>query len=229
MIVEVPNKNIIIKGVKVDNDKLIDVPKPLPGWNYFMYVVGGPGSGKTTMIINLLKKYYKKKYDRVYLFTGSLGTLPEKFLNKFNENRIYTDLDDLQNIINEIKENKDKPKILMVFDDMVRQINENKNIFIELGYNRRHIGGGVSLMMITQKLNKIDLSIRTAADAIFYFNLGNKRENNSLYNDYITNMDETKFNEIIEYIRKNGGSHPFLYIDKKNFNYYKNFNKLLIE
>ena len=53
-------------GVKVDNDTPLDVRKPLPSWNFASLVAGVPGSGKTSLIINLVKKYYKKKFNTIH-------------------------------------------------------------------------------------------------------------------------------------------------------------------
>lgn len=230
MILEIKNDNIKISKVKVANDEPLEgVPKPLPTWNYFSLLVGGPGSGKTTLMISLIKKYYKKKYDHIYLFSGSLQTLPDNFISKLNPDRIFSNLDNLKDIIEQLKNDIEKPKVLMVFDDLVKPIEDNKKIIMDLAYNRRHIGGGISLLVITQKLNKIPLMIRTAVDTIYFFNLNNKREINSLFDDYIENLDENEFNSIIKHINNQSDSHRLLFIDKKNGFYYNKFNKLVIE
>ena len=55
------------------------IPDPLPqNLNHFMLIVGKPGSSKTTLLLNLIckrGKMYNKKFDRIYLFSPSLGTL----------------------------------------------------------------------------------------------------------------------------------------------------------
>ena len=57
------------------------IPNPLPqNLNHFMMIVGKPGSSKTTLIMNMIckrGKMYNKKYDRIYLFSPSLGTIED--------------------------------------------------------------------------------------------------------------------------------------------------------
>ena len=57
------------------------VPQPLPqNLNHFMLIVGKPGSSKTTLLLNLIckrGKMYNKKFDKVYLFSPSLGTIDD--------------------------------------------------------------------------------------------------------------------------------------------------------
>lgn len=213
-------------GVKVDNDTPLDVRKPLPSWNFASLVAGVPGSGKTSLIINLVKKYYKKKFDRVYLFSGSLQTLPDTFLDKLNEERIHTSLEPLEGIVKELKEDEEKPKTLIIIDDLVKDVIEYNKEVMNLLYNRRHIAGGCCVFLITQKLTKIPLGIRAGFDSVYFFSLNNKKELNSLYDDFITDLDRKEFDEMIKYIMDSKVKHPFLFIDKKNGDYYLKFNRL---
>ena len=52
------------------------IPKPLPQiLNFFMLVCGRPGSGKTSLILNLIckrGKMFNKKFDKVFVFSPSL-------------------------------------------------------------------------------------------------------------------------------------------------------------
>jgi hypothetical protein len=57
------------------------IPKPLPqNLNHFLLIVGKPGSSKTTLILNLIAKRgknFNKRFDRVYLWSPSLGTIDD--------------------------------------------------------------------------------------------------------------------------------------------------------
>lgn len=229
-ILEIVNKKAPkVKGVKVSNDEpLPNIREPLPDWNYCSLVIGQPGSGKTSLILNLLSKYYKKKYDRIYLFSGSLQTLPEKFIEKLNEERIFTSLDDLEGVIQDLKEAEDKPKVLILIDDLLKEIGENHKIIAGLLWNRRHIAGGVGLYIIGQKFNAVPTTIRSAIDTIYFFSMNNKKETNALFEDYINDLDRKEFDEMVKYCLENGRKHSFLFIDKRNGKYYLNFNELKI-
>jgi hypothetical protein len=224
-IIEIQNPNAPrVGGVKVANDEPLDVKKPLPSWNYASLVVGGPATGKTSLIINLVRKYYKKRYNRVYLFSGSLQTLPDTFIEKLNEERIFSSLENLEEVVKDIKESDDKT--LIIIDDLVKDVIEYHKEVMNLLYNRRHLGNGCSVFLITQKLTKIPLSIRAGFDTVYFFSLNNKKELNSLYDDFITDLDRKEFDELIKYIMDSKTKHPFLFIDKRNGAYYLKFNKL---
>ena len=61
----------IIKEILLLSESIINerIPKPLPqSQNWFMLICGRPGSGKTTLILNLVAKNgknYNKKYSLV--------------------------------------------------------------------------------------------------------------------------------------------------------------------
>jgi len=216
------NKNIELKGFNVDLDKKLDVIKPLPNWNHAALFVGTAGSGKTSLYSSLLLKYYKKQYTYIFYFNGSLQTAPNQLIKKLHPDRVFNDLSELDNIIDFCKEEPEK--CLFIIDDLVYQIKQYEKSLMRLLMNRRHIGA--SIWLITQKCNTIPLSIRSQFDIIYFFSLSNKRELNTLFTDFITDLDKDEFDEIIKYT--NDEAHMFLFIDKKNNAYYKRFNKLEI-
>ena len=85
------NDKIKLSGLPVSGDKLLEgIPDGLPREpSMRMLIIGAPGSGKTSLMVSLLSKYYKKKFDRIYLISGSKQTLPDTFLSKLNESRVY--------------------------------------------------------------------------------------------------------------------------------------------
>ena len=73
------DSNIHLSKFKFNCDEVDpSVPKPLPqNLNHFLLIVGKPGSSKTTLLLNMIckrGKMYNKKFDRVYLFSPSLGS-----------------------------------------------------------------------------------------------------------------------------------------------------------
>lgn len=226
LIEEIKNNSIKIKGIKVANDLPIEVEKPLPSHNHFSLFVGLPGSGKTTLVLNLLTRYYKKSFDRIYFFSGSLHTLPDKFVAKLHSDRVFTDLDNLESIMAECQENDHK--CLFVFDDLVKEVKEKDKLIMKLSMNRRHIGKGVSIWMITQKLKNIPLTIRSQIDSVYFFyaSAKNKKEVESLFDDYITELDRDEYLQLLKYVFKGDDKNMFLYMDKKNGKFFKRFNEL---
>lgn len=232
IIKEYHNDKIKLQGVKVSSDEIDkQIIKPLPGSYapsaFFCPIIGGPNSGKTSLLINMLTKYYKGVYDMIYFFSGSLQTINDKFIDKLHPERIYHNLEELPDVIEELKGSDNKA--LIIIDDLVKDLNnkEYKPVLTEMILNRRHIGGSVSVFMVSQKLNMIPLFLRTSASAVIYFNGKNKRENTSLYEDYITDLSPEEFDDILKYVFDE--PYSFLYIDKPNGRYFKKFNKLEIE
>jgi GTPase SAR1 family protein len=164
----IPNKeNVNIKPVVMACDSVKDMehtpPNPLPIKNFFMYLCGGVGSGKSTLFYNLthskhekvkkkdLTKNYKYKkpqfyydvFDKVYLFSCSLATMDMKKI-KIPEEQIYGDYEGelLQSIIEYEKESGENPNTLFIFDDCIKSIarknSTNQDILHKLILNRRH-------------------------------------------------------------------------------------------
>lgn len=228
-ITEIQNNKISLKGVKNPNDEKLDVETCLASHNHFSLFIGQAGSGKTSLVINLLSskkfKSYRKCFDSIYFFSGSLNTLPDKFLSLLHPDRIFTDLENLEEIMNNVE-----GKCLFIIDDLVKEIKEYEEVLKKLIYNRRHIGGGSSVWMISQKITVIPLSIRSQADVIYFFSMSarNKKEVEALFNDFITDLEKDEFNQLVRYVFKDSEPHDFLYINKRENKYHKNFNELQI-
>jgi hypothetical protein len=229
---EIKNNTIVLKGAKNPNDSLLDVVSPLPNWNSFaMCLIGGPGSGKSSLVMRLLTKYYKKRFNSIYFFSGSLNTLPDEFLDKLDPNKVFGNLNKLPKIIDIINSTNDKT--LIVIDDLVADIQDKqkKNNIMNLIYNRRHIGGGVSIMLISQKLRAIDLKIRTGLDTCIFFSLNNKRELEAAYEDFVEDLTPDEWFALVKYVKNKNkvADHPFIFMDKRNGKYYNKFNLLTIK
>jgi hypothetical protein len=222
---EKQNNNIKIKVYKNKNDEKMDVTYPLPNTNSCVLFVGPPSSGKTNLMINLLD-YYHGIFDYIYFFSPSINTLPKSFINKLCDDRIYDNIRELGGIIDELMKTNDK-KTLFIFDDMMKYMKDNKTM-IDLVQNRRHISGGATIWILTQKLRSVDLQIRTGISHIIFFKMSYliKTETDALYDGFISGINKNEFNNLLSYVFNNEVKHTFLYIDVTNNKYYKNFNEL---
>ena len=237
-ITETPNtkaKLDIRKMAMSCDDNGHEVPAPLQKGNFFYIVVGQPSSGKTNLWLNFIKKrkcFYHKQFHKIYIFSNSLHTIKEK-INLPKEQLVHGfDLERLTEIITEEQqqaEEEDANKCLIIFDDIVAQITKNLPPMLKLLYNRRHIGGGISILLTTQKFTKIPLELRTVATGVFFFHTKNKTEIETLFDEY-GNMKKINFYKLLEYVFEK--PHNFLYlnllepVDKM---YYKNFNLLTLD
>lgn len=226
-ITEVVNKHYDkIKPIRMSNDSKIEgIHPPLPNsYNFFMLLIGKPGSGKSTFWLNLLMKNkrkdnYYKKFDSVYIFSKSLNTITTKI--HLDEDHIFNSLDGLEDLIEDIKETDDKT--LIIIDDCVADI-KDVDWFMRLIFNRRHIGGGISLIITSQVYNRIQLAVRKCASDLILFNTANKKELNAIFEEYC-NVSKEDFNAIIKHSFA-GSSHDFVVIKTETGQFYHNFNLL---
>lgn len=227
------NTDIKLRGYKNPNDLPLDVHPDLPGGKmgtFSAIFCGLPGSGKTSLYTNLmLHSYgYKKKFHMIYMFNASVHTMPEKFVERLDPSRVYTDLSELDDVLSECLSDENKEyKKLIIIDDLVNDINNKKYIatFKKMLFNRRHYN--ISIILVTQKLVAIPLFMRNAISHVFFWSFSNKKELQALYDDYIINLDNDEFHELIKYCSSE--PHNFLYINVYDGIFYKNFNKLTFE
>ena len=212
------------------------IPKPLPNiLNFFMLVCGRPGSGKTSLILNLIckrGKMYNKKFDKVFVFSPSLMTMKDEPFGELPEEQVHTDLtlENFQTALDSIADTGEK--ILFILDDVVNDMKKTMAIQTLLSkalMNRRHLagaGGSTSFIITTQVYNKIPAPIRKTASHIILYHTRNKKEIETIYDELIV-LPKEDFFEILKYCFDK--RHNFIYIDiNKSYDkmFHKCFNQL---
>jgi hypothetical protein len=225
-ITEYKNKKLKIDPVKMKNDAVIkDIEPPLPNnYGFMMAIIGRPNAGKTNLWLNLINKKghaFWKKFDKIFIFSGSFKTIGQKINLPDDRLKDGLDFDELEQVISEVDKTEDK--VLFIFDDVVASLKKNIQIFLKLVYNRRHIGGSCSIMLISQVLNKVPLEIRKVFQTIVLFSTSNKKELDSIYDD-VSQLPRDEFDQLVRHCFK--GSHDFIVFDVTNNEYYHNFNRL---
>ena len=130
-------------------------------WPFRMLIIGPSGSGKTNTLLPLINNLHP--IDKIYLYAKDIHEPKYEYLiNKREQAGIKNlndphafieysdDMNDVLDDINDYNKNRDK-KVLIVFDDMIADIEYNKNfkrIIKELFYRARKIN--VSIVFITQ-------------------------------------------------------------------------------
>ena len=230
--------NIYLSKFKFNCDEVDkSVPKPLPqNLNHFMMIVGKPGSSKTTLILNLIckrGKMYNKKFDRIYLFSPSLGTIDDCPFEELPEDQRYEELsyDILSGVLDEIKECGEK--VLFIMDDVVNDMKKEfhlEKLLCKVLMNRRHqcgAGGSLSVWITTQVYNKVPAPVRKCASQLVMYETKNRMELDSLFNEVIVGLKKEEWYQLLKYVWDK--KFNFLFIDStKSFNqmYHKNFNNL---
>ena len=106
-------------------------------WPFCMLIIGPSGSGKTNTLLHLINNL--DPIDKIYLYAKDIHEPKyEDLINKREQAGIkhlddpkafieYSDdMDDVLDDINNYNKNRDK-KVLIVFDDMIADIEYNKN------------------------------------------------------------------------------------------------------
>ena len=130
-------------------------------WPFRMLIMGPSGSGKTNTLLHLINDLHP--IDKIYLYAKDIHEPKYEYLinkreqagiKKLDDPKAFIeyseDMDDVLDDINNYNKNRDK-KVLLVFDDMIVDIEYNKNfkrIIKELFHRARKIN--VSIVFITQ-------------------------------------------------------------------------------
>jgi energy-coupling factor transporter ATP-binding protein EcfA2 len=184
------------KTVNYDN---ID---PLQKDNHNIWlIVGKKGSGKSTFVLNLLRKkeMYRRHFNNIFLVSPT-AQRDDKFQKLCDELKQTNNCFDecTPDILNDIRErietfndeflqdekNKKKgkkPHNLLILDDCISDLNkgsEIKNIINKMVMNSRHLK--LSIWIISQKYKLISTAIRANADLITFFKNENDIEKKAL-------------------------------------------------
>ena len=97
-------------------------------WPFRMLIIGPSGSGKTNTLLHLINNLHP--IDKIYLYAKDIHEPKYEYLiNKREQAGIKNlnyDMNDVLDDINNYNKNRDK-KVLIVFDDMIADIEYNKN------------------------------------------------------------------------------------------------------
>lgn len=216
-----------IKMTCAEND--LRVPPPLQQGCFFYIVVGMPGSGKSNLVYSLITKKgfaYNKQFEYVVIFSASLHTLDKKLglpedqlIGGFNEYKLQEVLDHI---------NEEKLRALLIFDDVVASIKKGQEAFQRLVWNRRHQGKGVSIMLVSQRMNAIPLELRAACTGVFFFASKNMTELEILRKEFV-GLPRDEFLEILRHVFQK--KYDFLYLNLlmgEEEMVHRNFNLLRI-
>jgi len=249
-------KNKILHSIPVMTQKIDstdDLPyiptDPLPkSKSNAFYIVGHAGSGKSSLMMALLTsrptkknkdkpRFFYRWYDRIYLISPSNSTLDLDKL-KLNENRIYDKYtDELMTEIIETEKEGDNLNNLVLLDDSIRDITKSK-IMNKLILNRRHAThnkskentSGLSVWILSQKYNMLQLSFRSNMSDIILFKTENRKELNAIKDELMSDLTPEEQNAVLKEVWSK--KYGFLYIkanNPKKDRYYSKFDKIVFD
>ena len=175
-----------------------------------MLIIGPSGSGKTNTLLHLINNLHP--IDKIYLYAKDLSEPKYEYLiNKIEQAGIKNlndpkafieysnDMDDVLDDINNYDKNRDK-KVLIVFDDMIDDIEYNKNlkrIIKELFYRALKIN--ISIVFITQSYFRALKDARLNSTHYILMKIGNKKEFKSIAEEKSGHLDYQGFLKMYNY------------------------------
>ena len=189
---------------------------------YRILIIGSSGSRKTNALLNLrrnqldidkiylyAKDLYEKKYQLLINKRESTG------LSHFNDPKAFTEYsNDMQDVYRNIEEYNigKKRKILIVFDDMIADIINNRKLnpeVTELFIRGRKLN--ISLVFITQSYFKVPKDVTLNSTHFFIMKIRNKKELQQIALNHSSDIDFKDF--ITIYKKCTAKQHQFLVND----------------
>ncbi len=179
------------------------------------------GVGKTNLLINLLDRprFYKNKFDKVVLFSNtyytdniwkSCKTIQEENVNIHYDDAILQGLVDEQE---ELKQAGEPQNMLIIFDDIIQQINKTSSLINTLIMRNRHYY--ITIWITTQKYSRVSLSIRNNIAYYVLFGIKNKKEKKFITEELADQVNEEDFTKLWEY-SLDGKNYNFMVISVKD-------------
>ena len=179
----------------------------IPDHPYRILIVGGSGSVKANALLNLINNqpdtdkmylYAKDPYEAKYQYL--INKREKVGLDNFKDLRAFieysNDMQDVSNAIENYNPNK-KRKILIVFDDMIAHMINNKKLnpaVTELLIRDRKLY--ISIVFITQSYFKVTKDVRLNSTHFFIMKIPNKRELQQIALNHSSDIDFKDFRNI---------------------------------
>ena len=178
----------------------------IPDHPYRILIIGGSGSGKPNVLLNLIEN--QPDIDKIYLYAKDPYEAKYQYLinkrqgigiNHFNDPKAFEYSDDMSGVyksINYYNRNKEN-KILIVFDNMIAGITKNKkldSIVTELFIRGKKIV--ISLVFITQSYFKVPKDVRLNTTHFFIAKIPNKRELRQIAINHLSDISTKDFGNI---------------------------------
>ena len=228
--------------IKSEDNQVNQTTKPFPPspQPFVALFIGRKGSGKTTIIKNLLDsdQGFKKRFHNIYLISKTaehddkLKRLVEeldedgKFYNTCNDGIVEEVLDKIKKFNKEYttKHKKKKPENLVLFDDCLDSLPlsvEKNSAINKLIVGHRHYK--TSIIISVQKWSAVNRLIRNNADCVSYFTNQNDKENKSFQEEYGISDELLNF--------ATSEPHSFLhltFLNNAQKTYFKRFDRIII-
>lgn len=192
-------------------------------------ICGRQGSGKTNLLVNIMKKIYKKKFSKIYVFMpeSSRNSMKDKTFDKLPPEQLFEELtyENLSNLHEAIKRDALVGiKTLIIYDDVQRSLKDYHTLakLQEMIANQRHIK--LVNIILVQNFTKVALCIREIINNVIFFKM-DKIQTEKIFIDMVE-MHKDKFNEIRDIVFD--APYEWCMISKTNQRIYKGFDEIII-
>ena len=182
----------------------------IPDHPYRILIIGGSGSGKTNALLNLINN--QPDIDKIYLYAKDPYEVKYQYLinkrekvgqNHFDDRKAFIEYsNDMQDVYKNIEDNKPrkKRKILIIFDDMIADMINNKkldSVVTELFIRGRNLN--ISIVFIIQSYFKVPKDVKLNSTLLFIMKIPHKRELQQIALNHSSDID---FKDIMKIYKK---------------------------
>jgi len=203
----------------------------LNSYSFDVYI-GKPGSGKTSLLISMLKgkgknKIYRKVFNNVLVVmpSSSIQSMKNNIFKDHDESKMYDELN-LENM-NDIYEklklfSEDNENTLLIMDDVGATLKDNniQKTLKTIIYNRRHLK--CKIIMLVQSYISLNREIRKLINNCIMFKPSKVEMEN-----FIHELFETKKEYVLDllHLYKNKGDYLLLNIENQRI--YHKFDEII--
>lgn len=234
---EIKNTDLVLIPPSFKCDDVISdkIKPPLPNKAFACAFMGAAGSGKTSLMINMLTQdnMYLRKFDHIHLFApmSSMGSLNDDIWADHPSDKIHNDLSysSLEELFIKTKNRatkKPKPETtLIVIDDMAVRLKDRavEGKLREMIFNRRH--NYTSLMILVQSYKAMPLDLRKSLSHFYLWRPRNKKETEAIFEELMF-LPKDISEQVMTYTFRD--KHDFLMGDCVTGELFRNFNKLIL-
>ena len=192
----------------------------------FNVVLGSMGSGKTSLLISLLRGVFKKCFHSIYVIMppNSRASLNNDIFSKLPSDQVYDDLNEniLNDIYDKLKENSnDGYYSLLIIDDFQNMFKQYEKQLQKIILKMRHIR--TTIFLLQQNVKSLPRNLRLIVSNYITFDLG-KSQMMDLFDESIQ-LDKNKFQQIMDLGFQQ--KYDWLLINLSNKNIYAKFDRII--
>jgi len=178
---------------------------------------GKSGSGKTVLLSNLLSRFYRGYFTKIYLFSGS----PDDIFDTLKITKKFTDVKEWDSELGKILKKQESEaekkgiqntnRTLIIMEDIINHASwmRKSPYFTKLFVANRHYG--VSTFITTQSWTRVPRACRLNCSAIYFFE-GSDSELKLLTDEYCpSKLSKADFRQLVGYCWANRYSFLSIY------------------